>query len=412
MKIGLLSRWNLAQSLTIVAEICDAENSGSAMRRKKTADERNWKEWFETRPLVVLAGAAVTLASATAAVVTYFFEQEKKIAEQSHAAELQQAKSDWAAKTKDCEGRLLSIERHVGTETIWDLNTILISARQAKVLGGEFTYFDDLQCYLSVPKSEAWTFKQTNELEFFGMIYGSKWLKDQLATPRGILMSDVKASCWRGPDAFEIETSDPQVPLHAFPYVFIERVNNQKLFEGFGKVVDEQEREAKRKAGQNAKRALDEKRDEKIHIGTAASSPSATETGSPGGGGENPGSTRPSEIEARKNALNSLVNSDLVGGVVYAFIGEGFNDAGAVKGGASYGILDAEKKGNVFFIHSQMVVPAFGARPKVYLDNEFICIGDNEDTVLIRTGTPSTDRRPPEAAWINNWLAGLRVVLR
>jgi hypothetical protein len=382
------------------------------MRQRKTANRRNWKEWFETRPLVVLVGAAVTVASTTAAVVTYFFEQEKKITEQSRAAESQQAKSDLAAKIKDLEGRLLSIERHVGTETIWDVNAVLVSPRQVKALGSDFTYFDDVQCYLSVPKSGAWTFKQTNELEFFGMKYGSKWLDERLATPVGKLMSGTKVACWRGPDTFKIETIDPQVPvIYAFPYVFIERVNNQKLFQAVGKVVDEQELEAKQKAAEEAKRILEEKRDEEIPIGTAPTSPSASATASTSAGGETPGSTRQSEVEARRDALNLLVNSDLVGFVAYAYISEGFNDAKFVKD-ASFRILDAEKKGNVFYIHSQMVAPASAKRPKIYSDHEFICIGDNEDTVLIRTGAPSTDQRPPEGAWIASWIAGLRVVSR
>ena len=335
------------------------------------------------------------------------------MAEHSHAAELQEVKSDYVAKIKDCEGRLLSIERHVGNEMIWDVSRILVSEHQVKALGSDFTYFDDLQCYLSVPKSEGWTFKQMNELEFFGMIYGSKWLKDRLASSLGSLASLTKVSCWRGPDAFEIETIDPQVPvIHAFPYVFIERFNNQKLFQAAGKVVDEQELEAKQKAAAEAKRTLDEKRDEKIHIDTAASSPSASETPAISPGGGSPGPTQPSEVEVRKAALNLLLNSDVVSVIVNLCISEGFNDAQFVKDGASFRVLDAEKKGNVFYLHSQMVAPASATRPKVYLDNEAICIGDNGDTVLIRTGAPSTDQRPPEAGWIASWIAGLRVVLR
>src|SRR5262249_47593926 len=237
----------------------------SAMRQKTTANGRNWKEWLENRPLVILVGVAVAVSSTTLAVAKYFFDQKKDIAEQLHAAELQRTKEDLTQKIREAEGRFLSIERHVGTETIWDVSKVLVSQNQARALGSDFTYFDDLQVYLSIPKSEAWTLRQTNEAEFLGFIYGSKWLNDFVATPLGRMMSGMKVACWRGPDAFEIETSDPQVPvLHVFPYVLVERANNRKLREATGKFIDEQTLEAKQKAAEEAKRTLDEKRSEKV----------------------------------------------------------------------------------------------------------------------------------------------------
>jgi hypothetical protein len=382
------------------------------MRRKKTEDVQNWREWLESRPLVVLVGVAVAVSSATATLATYFFEKEKKITEQSHAAELQQAKSDLAARIKDLEGRLLSIERHVGTETIWDVNRILVPSSQVKALGSDFAYFDDLQCYLAVPKSGAWTFKQTNELEFYAMVSGPGWLKDQLATSTGKLMSSLKIFCWRRPDAFEIETSVPQVPvLHVFPYVVIERVNNRKMREDTGKFIDEEELEAKQKAAAEAKRTLDEKRDEKIPSDTAAISPSASATGSPQAGGESPGPTSLSEVEARKDALNRLFDADFISMMLDINISSGAQISAFVQG-ASFHVLDIEKRGNVFYMRSQIVFPPSGPRPKVYFDREMICVGDNEDTVMVLTGAPSTDQRPPEGPWIYSFLAGLRVVLR
>ena len=84
----------------------------------------------------------------------------------------------------------------------------------------------------------------------------------------------------------------------------------------------------------------------------------------------------------------------------------------AVVQGASFHVLDIEKRGNVFYMRSQVVFPPSGPRPKVYFDREMICVGDNEDTVIVLTGAPSTDQRPPEGPWIYSFLAGLRVVLR
>src|SRR5947209_20585378 len=107
------------------------------MRRKKTEDGRNWREWLESRPLVVLVGVAVAVCSATATVATYFFEKEKKITEQSHAAELQRGKTDHEGKNKELEGRLGSIESHVGTETGGEVSQDLVTQSEVKALGGE-----------------------------------------------------------------------------------------------------------------------------------------------------------------------------------------------------------------------------------------------------------------------------------
>ena len=379
------------------------------MLRKGTENERNWREWLESRPLVVLVGAAVAVASTTATVVTYFFKQEENLAEQSHAAELQQVKTDHAAKIRDLEGRLLSIERHIGTETIWDVSAVLISQRQAKALGSDFTYLVDLDCYLAVPRPEAWSFKQMNELEFAGMIWGPKWLQGQLETPFGKLMTGFKVSCWRGPDVFEIETGNPELPvLHAFTYVTIERVNNQKLRQVAGNFIDEQELEAKRKEVEKVKGTLGEDRSKMTAGGTPATSPSATDSGSP----EKLESVQPSDAEAKEAVLNLLLDSDIIAYLLNTNLSGVIVTAGIVKG-ASFGVFDVEKKGNVFYMHSRVVVPASGRRPKVYLDKESICIGDSEDTVMIQTCAPSTDpQRPPDAAWIASWIAGLRVVSR
>jgi len=382
------------------------------MRRKKTEDGRNWREWLESRPLVVLVGVAVAVCSATATVATYFFEKEKKITEKSHAAELQQVKTDRERKIEELEGRLGSIERHVGTETVWDVSKVLVSQSQVKALGSDFVYFGDLQSYLAVPKSEAWTFKQMSEADFLGMIWGPKWLKELLETPLGRMMSGYKIYCWRGPDAFEIETGTPELPVfHAFPFVFIERVSNRKMREDTGKFIDEQELEAKQKAAEEAKRTLDQKGSKKAPVDTAATSPSARGTEAPGTEAEKSGALSPSDAEAKEAMLNLLLDSDIVGYILNSNLSGVIQTAAIVKG-ASFGVLNAEKKGNVFYIHSQVVFPASGPRPKIYLDKESICIGDSENTVIIQTCAPSIDQRPPEGPWIYSFLTGLRVVSR
>ena len=144
---------------------------------------------------------------------------------------------------------------------------------------------------------------------------------------------------------------------------------------------------------------------------TAATSPSARGTEAPGTEAEKSGALSPSDAEAKEAMLNLLLDSDIVGYILNSNLSGVIQTAAIVKG-ASFGVLNAEKKGNVFYIHSQVVFPASGPRPKIYLDKESICIGDSENTVIIQTCAPSIDQRPPEAPWIYSFLAGLRVVLR
>src|SRR5262249_28587 len=118
-----------------------------------------------------------------------------------------------------------------------------------------------------------------------------------------------------------------------------------------------------------------------------------------------------SEVETKEAALNFLLDSDIVGTILYSTISNVVWTAAIVKD-ASYNIASVEKKGNVFYIHSEIVFPASGTRPKVYLDKDNICTADNEASVVIETDSPSAGGRPPEARWINGWLAGLRVVSR
>src|SRR4030095_439657 len=110
----------------------------------------------------------------------------------------------------------------------------------------------------------------------------------------------------------------------------------------------------------------------------------ASKTASPHGIAENARSPQPSEVDQKEAFLNLMLDSDIVGSFFSNNISGVMMMASIVEGG-SFRILEAEKKGNVFYLHSQVVMPASGPRPKIYLDKEAICIGDNGDTVIIQT---------------------------
>jgi hypothetical protein len=74
--------------------------------------------------------------------------------------------------------------------------------------------------------------------------------------------------------------------------------------------------------------------------------------------------------------------------------------------------LNAEKKGNVFHLSERYIFPVSDKSPEIYWDQEFIDIDVGTRTILVTTSAPwSPDRRPTELAWIDEWLAGLKVPL-
>ena len=59
-----------------------------------------------------------------------------------------------------------------------------------------------------------------------------------------------------------------------------------------------------------------------------------------------------------------------------------------------------------------LIFPASDKSPEIYWDQEFIAVDVGPRTILVTTSAPwSPDRRPTELAWIDEWLAGLKVPL-
>jgi hypothetical protein len=366
---------------------------------------RNWKDWLERNPLKIVCGVVVAACTVTVGVMNYFSGEEMKIEEKSAAAKLDQTKQELSTRLHDLETRLVSIERRVGTEAMLDVSILTVTPKQIKGLGASFVYNDGIRAYLSLPDLSSWKFVETTELGLLAMI--SNVTEESAESTSGVMgqfSKEFKVSLWRAPESFPVANSDSDVAFNLFPYVAVEVIDNEKMFRLMGKVPEMVEKLEGIKPLENA---LDSFKD------------SEPGTDNKNKEGETPASTPGDAAETVAKKLSEIYNSDTAGLFLSSSILQGFIMSMQVPG-ARFRVLDAEKKGNVLYMHTQTVFhgtskkkvgPSKSLGQTVYWDREIICIGRNDSTYVVSTSAPSLDQRPSAGPWITEWLAGLRVPL-
>ena len=373
---------------------------------------KNWKAWFEQRPLVILAAAVVAACSVTAGVMTYFAQAEKSLGEKSHLNEIERVKTENATKVRELEARLLSIDRRIGSEkeSYWDVTSILVTPKQLQVLGTEYTFFDRLDCYVSVPKMEPWQFQETDELQLIRMILGDKIASALAETPIGAAAAkDFPLLLWRGAPIYEIETGNTELSkINVFPFVAIQAFDNKRFFELMGKTAEWEAKTEKDSENHSAK--LSPKLDELKEIQQTGNQAKAHEANI--ASKEATESSKKSESavlnEDVEHELATVFNGEMAGFFLQIQLQGGFQIAMLVKG-ATFKVVNADKKGNTLYLHTQIAIPRSQKSEKIYWDRELICICKSDKTFLILTSAPSTDQRTAANLWITSWLAGLRV---
>jgi hypothetical protein len=208
---------------------------------------------------------------------------------------------------------------------------------------------------------------------------------------------------WRGSDLFEVTTTEPEAPkLKLFPYVSIEEFNNDKISSEAGQAILKQTEEAKIAAVKRAEQALDER------IKTR-------EPPSPDKSPDRDASKVSSQMDAKESeiiseALAAIFDSDTSGFLLGSTLLQEVRIAASVPN-STFRVVDAEKKANVFYLHTQHRFPTSNGE-SIYWEREFICIGLDKATVIISISIPSgADHRSRDGSWVNSWLASLRVPL-
>jgi hypothetical protein len=72
-------------------------------------------------------------------------------------------KREYQDQIDSLKSLLASIQRRAGDKSVWDLSNIAVTPDQAKTLGPQHVYQDDIHGYLSVPASSACSFLATTE---------------------------------------------------------------------------------------------------------------------------------------------------------------------------------------------------------------------------------------------------------
>jgi hypothetical protein len=109
-------------------------------------------------------------------------------------------------------------------------------------------------------------------------------------------------------------------------------------------------------------------------------------------------------------ALAAIFDSDTSGFLLGTTLLQEVRIAASVPN-SSFRVVDAEKKANSFYLHTQHRFSTSNA-DDVYWEREFICIGLNKATIIISISIPSgADHRSRDGSWANSWLASLRVPL-
>ena len=116
------------------------------------------------------------------------------------------------------------------------------------------------------------------------------------------------------------------------------------------------------------------------------------------------------ESEIISEALAAIFDSDTSGFLLGSTLLQEVRIAASVPN-STFRVVDAEKKANVFYLHTQHRFPTSNGE-SIYWEREFICIGLDKATVIISISIPSgADHRSRDGSWVNSWLASLRVPL-
>jgi hypothetical protein len=374
----------------------------------KIEKPRDWKKWLDENPLKVIVAACVATSTSTATIVNYFRGEEAKIEQAFASAKLEQVSNKLSAENDKLNERLAGIERRIGGDNVLDVSSLTVGPSQIKSLGPEFSYEESIRCFVSIPTAGVpWETFKTSELGFSEMLIPS--IAEQESGLRGSLGS-VDVVGWKASETFRIETDDHDV-LNIFPFVFVETLSYPQMANAAGKFAKyfeglesgtEQSIKKVEKSAKSVERALNAK---------AATSPSDQTSKEKSIAGKDSQKTEAEKPDADvTNFLSEVFNSDAAGFFLFGALNAGFSFTQLVEG-SSFRVIDTEKKGNVLYLHVQLVFPPTSKTKQVFWDREWIVVCTAKNFYLIQTSAPSTDERPLEASWITQFLVGLRVPL-
>ena len=372
-----------------------------AAKPKKPFD---WKEWLEENPLKVVVMACFAACTATATVLNSLHREELQIEKASASERLESLRDKLSAENDKLKERLAGIDRHVGAENMLDVTSLTIGSSQIKKLGPEFSYEEQIGCYVSIPTGAApWEPFKTSELGLGKMIMPSIELPEQTAAPD--IISKVNIIGWRAPDTFTVDSQ--YGPLNIFPFVFIQLVSIQDVIKGSSKLAAYIE-------GLTSSNEASVKKAEKALEAKAQTSDRQRSKEKPKAANKDQNAEQETTVkdpdDKLENYLSEVFNSDAAGALLVGAVQTGFMTSRMIDG-SSFRVIDAEKKANVLYLHGQLVFAPTSKTKQIFWDREWIVVCTAKNIYLVQTSAPSIDERPLQGFWITQFLVGLRVPL-
>ncbi|TDY24310.1 hypothetical protein B0G81_4727 [Paraburkholderia sp. BL6665CI2N2] len=390
----------------------ETEGAASPSKLKKTIDNN---------PLVVLAGVVVTSVTLAGAVTGWFWKESDQLKEIQYKNELNSTSSKLEAKISDLSLRLSSIERRVGdTKLFLDVLRIPITAQDINALPASYTSFDSGYFFVSVPASATWSGGAASQLDMGVAMLGDSARKmldtvgeklPVMAKKKGVLWkSSETVNAQLAPSVFTNQLGTDHFQFH--PYLFVMGVDQayisdvQKQFSGALNATPPQTAEISKSVAA-LKQLLSS--DDKKGADMSASGASSAKA---------PASKKHRNVDVEQNILDGLAatsRGDLAGFLLIDALMSRFQMS--LFTGGSVKIITTQKKGNVWYLRTQLVLPTVSGpddKPvtsQVILDEELFFIGTARGGVLVRSGVPSLSLRSDAYTWTTSLLSSLRVTV-
>jgi hypothetical protein len=363
------------------------------------------KKWLDSHPGPVALGIAVSVATTTVAVTTYFSDQ-------LHKTEKAQIESKHLLEVSDLTTRLSSIERRAGSDQskrYFDVQSMQVSQSEVKSLPSQFTGFDDGNFFVNVPVNHAWNYEflsytQVAKLGVFKSFVDSLD-SDQLVD----LFDRNKVHIWYSKPAAEIKYAVDEGELKSgtlTSHVKIQKVTRQEYAKNAADVAD-----AARKNRSEPKK----------DIGTTIGEIERLKEES---SDADPEKADASEANSRTRKLfEQLFEGDTAGLIFIDILVQNWQLA-QLEPYISFSILSAQKQLNVMYADLEIrlsrtkVEKSYdetckeGSSPTVVIRREIFFVSYGGGGYLISAEVPTCDGRSKAFDWISQWLAGLRIAVK
>jgi len=276
-----------------------------------------------------------------------------------------------------------------------------VSRDKVKAIPAPVNYFQDTDFYTSTSiNDEGWAHAKASEAELIRLTFGDDYLKQMQTLAPGTVaaLDSSRLHLWKGPGVMRLRfpkgRAMERMDLH--PLVVVQRLDMETLRKVTGKALREF-------IGQS---------DTDVAASKLILKELASKSGErdPRKSGDEPTDV----VNDVLKALDNVYKSDITGWMLGIQVVLGHQLA-AVDGKTSFRVLNAQKKGNVLYLQTQLVfgdveIDSLGKdRRTVYLDKELFFVSDLNGVLFVQASVPSLDGRSQANAWVTKWLGGLYV---